>query len=112
VQAFAWYQDNCEPVSFDFTLSLGSHNFQVTKSVLHDLQLICMGDVMPDLIRLWKYDTAEGLWVRFKVSQVFDAKLHCHHFLIKHQEVKKCVGFKSCIEEVQGPHMWENLTGE
>ena len=112
MQAFAWHQDDCKPVSFNFTLSLGSHNFQVTKSMPHNLELICAGDVTHDLIWLQKYDTAEGLWVRFKIGQVFDAKLHCHHFLIKCQEVKKCVGFESCIEQVQGPHMQENLTGE
>ena len=61
VRAFAWHQDDCEPVSFDFTLSLGSCNFQVTESMLHDLELICMGDVTHDLIWLQKYDTAEGL---------------------------------------------------
>jgi len=34
VRAFAWCQDDCEPVSFDFALSLGSRNFQITESVL------------------------------------------------------------------------------
>jgi GTP cyclohydrolase II len=112
VRAFAWCQDDCEPVSFDFALSLGSRNFQITESVLHDLELICASDVTPDLIRLQKYDTAEGLWVGFKIGQAFDAESHRRRFLIKCQEVKKCVGFESCVEQVQGPHMRENLTGE
>ena len=40
VWVFAWCQDNCEPVSFDFSLPPGSRNFQITESVLHDLALI------------------------------------------------------------------------
>jgi hypothetical protein len=83
VQAFAWCQEDCEPVSFDFTLSLGSHNFQVTESVLHDLELTCAGDVTPDLIWLQKYDTTEGLWVGFKIGQVFDAESNASHFPYK-----------------------------
>jgi hypothetical protein len=102
VQAFAWCQNDCKPVSFDFALSLGSRNSQITKSVLHDLALICASDVTPDLIRLQKYDTAEGRWVRFKIGRAFDAEWHRRRFLIKHQEAKECAGFESCVEQVHG----------
>lgn len=107
-----WCQDNSEPVSFNFALSPGSHNFKVTESVLRDLALIWESDVTPDLIWLQKYDTGEGLWVGFKIGQAFDAELHRRRFLIKCQEVKECVGFKNCMEQIQGLHMRENLTGE
>jgi hypothetical protein len=112
VQAFAWCQDDCEPVSFDFLLPPGSHNFQITESVLHDLALIRESDITLDLIQLQKYDAMEGLWVGFKIGQAFDAESHRRRFLIKHQEVKQCIRVESCVEQVQGLHMWENLTGE
>jgi hypothetical protein len=98
VRVFAWCQDNCEPVSFDFSLPPGSRNFQITESVLHDLVLIRERDVTPDLIRLQKYDATEGLRVGFKIVQVFDAESHRRRFLIKRQEVKQCIGVESCVE--------------
>jgi hypothetical protein len=113
VRAFAWSENDSDPISYDFSLPPGSRNFEVTESILCDLALISEDNDTPGSTRLQKYDVIEEIWVGFKIGQVYDAEAHRRRFFFKRQEVKDCLGFDSHIgQAVSSLHMRDNLTGE
>lgn len=56
VRAFAWSENEGDPISYDFSLPSGSRNFEVTESILRDLALISENNETPGSTRLQKYD--------------------------------------------------------